>query len=306
MIKRFSSFEFPYHFYDYQIKTNLEIGPNHRLTYSRFYGRDVLDFSFSEQNTVQNRVDRFVDTLNWPWGNRTNGLTWRWIIAPTLIAKTFLSTSDYRFEFDFATETTELLTEPDSTVINREKVNFEVKDNIDDRNIDSELLWKINEEHDLTTGIQHKEVSFDLDLTVGIATLDTSLQRNPLAINSKTCESALYIQDRWTINPRLSVLGGLRATDYSLHDKLYLEPRIGAKFAATEKLFVKYTGDSTDNSSSPPTVQTRCFALLICGLACPVTETLPWRPTIFSGSNTSATPICSCASKPITRVLTIS
>ena len=119
-------------------------------------------------------------------------------------------------------------------------MNFEVKDNIDDRSVDSELLWKINEEHDLTTGIQHKEVSFDLDLTFGIATLDTSVRWNPLAINSKTRESAVYIQDRWTINPRLSVLGGLRVTDYSLHDKLYLEPRLGAKFAATEKLFVKY------------------------------------------------------------------
>ncbi len=240
LVERFSSLEFPYHFYDYQIKTNLEIGPNHRLTYSRFYGRDVLDFSYSERNTIQNRIERSVSTLDWPWGNRTNGLTWRWIIAPTLIAKTFLSTSDYRFEFDFANETTEQLTAPGSAVINREKVNFEVKDNIDDRNIDSELLWKINEEHDLTTGIQHKEVSFDLDLTFGITTLDTSLQWNPLAINSKTRESAFYIQYRWTINPRLSVLGGLRATDYSLHDKLYLEPRIGAKFAATEKLFIKY------------------------------------------------------------------
>ena len=240
LVERFSSLEFPYHFYDYQIKTNLEIGPNHRLTYSRFYGRDVLDFSYSERNTIQNRVERSVSTLDWPWGNRTNGLTWRWIIAPTLIAKTFLSTSDYRFEFDFENETTEQLTSPGSTVINREKVYFEVKDNIDDRSVDSELLWKINEEHDLTTGIQHKEVSFDLDLTFGIATLDTSLQWNPLAINSKTRESVFYIQDRWTINPRLSVLGGLRATDYSLHDKLYLEPRLGAKFAATEMLFVKY------------------------------------------------------------------
>jgi len=140
LVERFSSLEFPYHFYDYQIKTNLEIGPNHRLTYSRFYGRDVLDFSYSERNTIQNRVERSVSTLDWPWGNRTNGLTWRWIIAPRLIAKTFLSTSDYRFEFDFEDETTEQLTSSGSAVINREKVNFEVKDNIDDRSVDSELL----------------------------------------------------------------------------------------------------------------------------------------------------------------------
>jgi len=240
LVERFSSFEFPYHFYDYQIKTNLEIGPNHRLTYSRFYGEDILDFSNSESDTTHNRIEKSLSTLDWPWGNRTNGLTWRWIIAPTLISKTFLSTSDYRFEVDFEIENTERLPLPNSTIISREKVNFEVKDLIEDRSVDSELLWKINAEHDLMTGFQHKEVSFDLDLTFGVATLDTSLQWNPVAIKNKTRESAFYIQDRWTINPTLSVLGGLRATEYSLHDKLYLEPRLGAKFAATEKLFIKY------------------------------------------------------------------
>ena len=35
-------FKFPYFFYDYQMKINLDLNRNHRITYSRFYGDDVL------------------------------------------------------------------------------------------------------------------------------------------------------------------------------------------------------------------------------------------------------------------------
>ena len=101
-----SYFVFPYYFYDYQIKVNLDINPVHRLTYSRFYGDDVLNFSFGDSydqvlndgGTV-NQESNF--NIEWPWGNHTNGLTWRWIVSPTTIAKTFISNSRYRFNFEF-------------------------------------------------------------------------------------------------------------------------------------------------------------------------------------------------------------
>jgi len=54
-----SGFEFPYYFYDYQIKVNLDVNPDHRLTYSRFYGDDILDFEFTDQREnyeIQSRI----------------------------------------------------------------------------------------------------------------------------------------------------------------------------------------------------------------------------------------------------------
>ena len=86
--------EFPYYFYDYQIKTNIDFNQDHRLTFTRFYGDDVLDFSFedpsvtvSNENVTIQQESQFG--LDWPWGNQTNGLTWRWIVSPKMIAKTF-------------------------------------------------------------------------------------------------------------------------------------------------------------------------------------------------------------------------
>ena len=90
---------FPYSFYDYQVKVNLDINPDHRLTYSRFYGDDVVNFSYSDKfinqdgsTTITNKNKFKID---WPWGNKTNGITWRWIYSPTIVAKTFFSKSDF-------------------------------------------------------------------------------------------------------------------------------------------------------------------------------------------------------------------
>ena len=41
--------KFPYYFYDYQIKVNLDLNQDHRLTYSRFYGDDVLEINVSSK-----------------------------------------------------------------------------------------------------------------------------------------------------------------------------------------------------------------------------------------------------------------
>ena len=93
-----SYLSFPYYFYDYQVKANLDLNPDHRLTYTRFYGDDILDFNVSDSRQVDsdNSVDIVVDSdfgINWPWGNHTNGLTWRWIVSPTILAKTFFANS---------------------------------------------------------------------------------------------------------------------------------------------------------------------------------------------------------------------
>ncbi|GIT57474.1 MAG: hypothetical protein Ct9H300mP18_09030 [Candidatus Neomarinimicrobiota bacterium] len=36
--------QFPFYFYDYQIKANIDLNIDHRLTYTRFYGDDIWMF----------------------------------------------------------------------------------------------------------------------------------------------------------------------------------------------------------------------------------------------------------------------
>jgi len=79
----------------------MDVGVNHRLTLSSFYGDDVLYFDFEDESSYEDshlneyQEDKTVGSLDWRWGNRTNSLTWRWIVSPKLIVKTFLAESRY-------------------------------------------------------------------------------------------------------------------------------------------------------------------------------------------------------------------
>ena len=236
--------EFPYYFYDLQLKFNLDFGLDHRLTYSRFYGDDVLDWSFDEtqnynyeDNTTARVKRRFG--IDWPWGNHTNGLTWRWIVSPTVVAKTFLSRSRYRFHFNIHSLDQETIIYPDSTIYNETAFFFDMYDIILDNSLESEIIWKARDGHEITSGFQLKDVNFNLGMDFGVTTLDTSILLTPLDMDEDTREIAFFIQDKIEVTDKLKVQVGLRGTDYSLHDKLYFDPRLGIKYNWSDNISLK-------------------------------------------------------------------
>ncbi|MDC3166337.1 TonB-dependent receptor [Candidatus Marinimicrobia bacterium] len=236
--------EFPYYFYDYQIKTNIDFNQDHRLTFTRFYGDDVLDFSFedpsvtvSNENVTIQQESQFG--LDWPWGNQTNGLTWRWIVSPKMIAKTFLSNSRYRFDFDLSFQSRDTYSYIDSTVINFTNFNWNIYDIIKDQTLESEVQYKYSNDHEITSGFQIKKIKFDLGIQYDLGTQDTSFTWNPLSLKNNTQEISFFLQDRWEVSERLKIRSGLRLTDYNLHKKIYLDPRIGVKYHISEDIALK-------------------------------------------------------------------
>ena len=235
---------FPYYFYDYQIKANLDIDQDHRLTFTRFYGDDVLDFSYEDPSeTVRNEnVTIQQDSkfgLDWPWGNQTNGLTWRWIVSPKMMTKTFLSNSRYRFDFDLFFQNRDLYTYSDSTVINFINFNWNIYDIIKDRTLETEVQYKYSNDHELTGGFQIKKIRFDLGIEYDLETQDTSFTWNPLSLKNNTQEISFFLQDRWEVSKRLKIRSGLRLTDYNLHKKIYADPRIGMKYHISDDIALK-------------------------------------------------------------------
>ena len=235
---------FPYYFYDYQIKANLDIDQDHRLTFTRFYGDDVLDFSYedpsetvSNENVTIQQDSKFG--LDWPWGNQTNGLTWRWIVSPKMITKTFLSNSRYRFDFDLFFHNRDLYTYSDSTVINFINFNWNIYDIIKDRTLETEVQYKYSNDHELTGGFQIKKIRFDLGIEYDLETQDTSFTWNPLSLKNNTQEISFFLQDRWEVSKRLKIRSGLRLTDYNLHKKIYADPRIGMKYHISDDIALK-------------------------------------------------------------------
>ena len=235
---------FPYYFYDYQIKANLDIDQDHRLTFTRFYGDDVLDFSYedpsetvSNENVTIQQDSKFG--LDWPWGNQTNGLTWRWIVSPKMITKTFLSNSRYRFDFDLFFQNRDLYNYSDSTVINFINFNWNIYDIIKDRTLETEVQYKYSNDHELTGGFQIKKIRFDLGIEYDLETQDTSFTWNPLSLKNNTQEISFFLQDRWEVSKRLKIRSGLRLTDYNLHKKIYADPRIGMKYHISDDIALK-------------------------------------------------------------------
>ena len=236
-------FQFPYYFYDYQVKINLDIDQDHRLTYSRFYGDDIVDFSFEEtlesSGTNVNVRSETGFGVKWPWGNHTNGLTWRWIIAPDLVAKTFFSHSRYRFDFELSAQDRNTYTYTDSTIELFSDVTFRAFDIIKDNTIETALTWQAAQDHTVTGGFQVKDVNFDLGLDISIATQDTSLDFSLLSLVNNTREIAFFAQDKWDFSEKLKFQFGLRSTHYNLHNNIYFDPRLSMKYHYSKDIAFK-------------------------------------------------------------------
>ena len=238
-------FNFPYYFYDYQIKVNIDISQNHRLTYSRFYGDDVLALNVSGENESYDIYSDYYEKskesfeIDWPWGNHTNSLTWRWLISPKLIARTFLANSRYRFNFGLGVGQEGSFRMGSETGVFEERFNFNFFDIVNDRTIETELSWYGMPGHQLIGGAQIKKVDFDLGMNFEFSTTDTTILFTPLSMKNQTVESAFFFQDKWDVTQKTTIQIGGRLMNYSLHEKLYFDPRFGMKYLLRSNLSIK-------------------------------------------------------------------
>jgi|TARA_B100000035_G_scaffold42560_2_gene31880 hypothetical protein len=237
--------KFPYYFYDYQIKVNVDLNPDHRLTYSRFYGDDVLEINVSSSEEEYDVYSDYYENskskfkIEWPWGNHTNSLTWRWLVNPKLVARTFVANSRYRFHFDMTAREEGDWRMGGETGTYGDQFSFDFFDIIDDRTLETELSWHGITNHQLMGGAQLKRVNYNLGMEFEYSNLDTTLFLNPLNMKDQTMETALFIQDKWDVSSKLAFQVGGRLMDYSLHDELYFDPRFGLKYLLRQDLSLK-------------------------------------------------------------------
>lgn len=240
---------FPYYFYDIEGKINIDLSINHRLTLSSFYGDDIFYFDskdeYSENDAKDNYYFENKDNVlfDWRWGNRTNSLTWRWIVSPKLIVKTFLAESRFRFKIDMDENNNRIEIIEGDTSRYKSKYALDVFDIVKDKTIESEVTWTPNKKHTFTTGIQHKNLDLNLGMKFGWneqqdGQADT-VEQTPLWMVENPFEQSFYLQDKWHINSTFSTQLGLRLNRYSLHDNIYVEPRIGFKYLLQENLALK-------------------------------------------------------------------
>ena len=245
----------PYYFYDFQGKINLDIGADHRVTWSSFYGDDVLYLDVGESsNSDEWYSDGYSDPdyysessyqtlFDWRWGNFTNSLSWRWIVSPKLIARTSVANSRFRFEVNLDYDNEDYTRSQYDTSSWKSAYRFDLFDRINDKSFESDLTWLANDNHTLSGGLQYKQIHFNLGMIIGEDQLENGVKESWLDtlmwMESVPHETAVYIQDKWNVSPLLSVQSGLRLARYSLHDPTYVEPRLGFKRFLNDNLSVK-------------------------------------------------------------------
>jgi len=246
----------PYYFYDFQGKLNLDIGGDHRLTWSSFFGDDVLAWKFQSSYSSDDWREYGYDNastayykgtdktlFDWRWGNFTNSLTWRWIVNPELIVKTFVANSRFRFAVNFDYESENYHESNFDTSSSQSVFMFDLFDKINDISLESMLTWLPNDAHTISGGFQYKQVDFNLGMLIGGEEswndVKETFRDTLMWMESQPSETALFIQDKWKLSPLLALQPGLRIAGYSLHDTTYLEPRLALKYFISEKLSLK-------------------------------------------------------------------
>lgn len=226
---------FPYYFYDFQGKVNVDINDRHRTTLSGFYGNDVLWFKeeMKEGNYGEPGYDLEYYGFDWSWGNNTTSLKHRWLIRPDLIAKFYVARSRFHFDVDFLMKDEFFDEEDDTTVVN---MNQQVKiyDYIADWSEGIDMTWILNKKNILKFGAFHKDIDFDLGAGLNDMTL--------LDSTSRSREWGFYIEDKYQPSPLFIFQPGVRLTRYVNKSRWYPDLRLKTKYLATENFALTLAG----------------------------------------------------------------
>ena len=215
--------DWKYYFWDNQFKIFSDLNGQNRLTFSTFNGRDVLRFSFDEEDLDEGDLDAEID-FDWDWGNNSSSLKWRYIPGSRYLSEFIVTRSSFDFDVDLK------LTEIDSAG-RKDETNFVVTNSIHDISATEKSTWYMSPQHTLTMGATYKRLSMKFDFELdGVNFFD--IKQRPDVFSA-------FIQDKWEVNNLLSFQFGLRGSKYELHDKIYLDPRFGFKHMLTDKMSLK-------------------------------------------------------------------
>lgn len=224
------------YFYDLNAKVTYRMSQKDKLTFSLYNGEDDLDNSriFDSNsaggpfggNTNFNFESDNIDVSN--WGNVGSSLKWSRKWSNKFFTNTVASYSNYFSQREQSENTT--ITTTDTTFI-RSSGTYEDND-LKDLSLKIDNEYEINANNKLEFGIQltSNDIAYSYTQNDTMSLIDRA---------NKASISSLYLQDRITLFDRLILTGGLRATNYSITGKNYIEPRASFTYLLNEKLKLK-------------------------------------------------------------------
>jgi hypothetical protein len=167
------------YFYDLNAKANYKINDKNRVYLSGYFGRDVLAFG---------------NNFGIDWGNATGTLRWNSIINSKLFSNTSLIYSDYDYNIQLKSGETD----------------FNINSNIKDWNLKQDFSYYLNPKHSLRFGVNA------IHHTITPSTYTGTVKSNEMNEGRESLENAVYINNNYKANDKLTLDYGLRFSAYTI------------------------------------------------------------------------------------------
>jgi outer membrane receptor for ferrienterochelin and colicin len=225
-----------YYFYDLNAKINHKFSDRSRLFLSAYSGRDKAYFKTVDKGDVQNVSYRFEADAGLGWGNLTAALRWNYVITPKLFSNTTITYSRYNFVTSMLDQqvNNDTLTSKFQYIYDSGIVDWAGK-------IDFEYLPDPN--HTIRFGYNQIYHTFKPGVSVMSAQSENSFEIDTTFGNKNIYahEGAIFVEDDWSISPRLKANIGLHFSGFKVSDSTYtsLQPRVSGRFLLNEKVSIK-------------------------------------------------------------------
>lgn len=200
-----------YYFYDFNAKLSIKATPRDQIYASFYLGRDKFRFKAGD----------FDFKLG--WGNKAGSVIWDHAFNSKLLLKTTGTYSQYDYAFDNVFS----------------QFSFKLTSGIRDVAGQTQLLYKAGERHNFKAGLSYTYHNFS------VGRFNASSEDGTINFNSGQdfygTELGAYVNDEFTVNPKLSINGGLRLSGFVGQNTFYkgLEPRASMKYSLSPKISLK-------------------------------------------------------------------
>ncbi|MBT3344082.1 MAG: TonB-dependent receptor [Gemmatimonadetes bacterium] len=185
---------FAYNFYDLQGKTHQVLSHSDQWTLAAYTGQDNFDF----------RIDDL--DFNLEWGNRTISSKWTHVFDTNLFGNFLFTGSRFKASTIFRTEDIALIE------LNR----------LTDLSMKGDINYFRSESHSIEAGFLIKRMSMEYDF--GEADISW------VNIDVEGFHNAVYLQDNWSLTPRLQLQPGLRFNHFSNGNYTGFSPRLAGRY----------------------------------------------------------------------------
>ncbi|MDO7876330.1 TonB-dependent receptor [Hymenobacter sp. ASUV-10] len=201
-----------YHFYDFNLKANYQLGEKDQLFLTGYLGRDI--FGYNSDGGFN---------FDFRWGNSVGVLRWNHVFNPKLFVNTSYAVSDYKYELtnSFAS------------------FSFGLGSSITDHTGRVDFEYTPNERHAIKFGGTFTHHAFGIgNLTAGS---DDGRISFDSGVNYTARDGAAYVGDNYKLSDKWQLEGGLRFSGFNSGSdtNFGLEPRAAARYALNDKVSLK-------------------------------------------------------------------